>query len=90
MTDKEIISKIYKQIKHFNKKIKQANQKMDGRPKQTFTKRRHTDVQNHMKRFSTSLVTREMQIKMTLAISSHTSQNGYHQKIYKQLMLETV
>ena len=62
-------------------KIKQANLKMDRKPKQTFPKRRYTDVQNHMKRFSTSLITREMQIKTAMAISPHTNQNGYHQKV---------
>ena len=43
-TDKEIISKIYKQHLQLNsRKIKKPNQKMGQRTKQTFLQRRHTD-----------------------------------------------
>ena len=46
VTDKALISKIYKQlIQHDNKKTKQPNQKVGRRPKETFLQRRNTDGQ---------------------------------------------
>ena len=45
-TDKGLLSKIYKQLMQLNiKKNKQPNQKMCGRPKQTFLQRRRIDGQ---------------------------------------------
>ena len=43
-TDKELISKIYKQFMHLNiRKINDPIKKMGQRTKQTFLQRRHTD-----------------------------------------------
>ena len=63
MTYNDLLSKIYKAQ---YQKSKQPNQKMDNRPKQTLLQRRHTDGYKHMKRCSTSLIIREMQIKTTM------------------------
>ena len=82
-TDKELISKIYKQLMQLNIK-KQPNQKMGGRSKETFPKDDQKKKKNHMQRCSTSVIIREMQIKNYNEVSSHTSQNGHHEKTDKQ------
>ena len=46
VTDKGLVSKIYRQLLQLNyKKPKQPNQRMGRRPKQMFLQRRHTDGQ---------------------------------------------
>ena len=53
-TDKELISKIYKQLMQLNtKKKEQPNQKVGQSTKQTFLQRRHTGGNKHMERCST-------------------------------------
>ena len=42
-TDKQLISKIYKQLLQLIQKNRRPNQKMGQRTKQTFLQRRHTD-----------------------------------------------
>ena len=49
VTDKALISKIYKLIQLNSKKNKQPNQKMDRRPEQTFLQRRADGQQAHKK-----------------------------------------
>ena len=66
-TDKGFISKIYKHLLAAPyQNNKQPHQKMGRRSKQTILQRRHADGHKTMKRCSTSLIIREMQIKTTM------------------------
>ena len=60
---KGLRSKICKELVQLNI----LNLKMGRGPKQTFFRRRLTDGQQHMQRCSTSLTTRETQIKITMS-----------------------
>ena len=84
-TNKELISKIYKQLTQLNtRKINDPIKKMGQRTKQTFLQRRHTDSQQtHEKILNITNYERTSNQNYN-EVPSHAGQNGCYQKVYKQ------
>ncbi|KAL6094014.1 hypothetical protein STEG23_029384 [Scotinomys teguina] len=83
-SDKGLISKIYKELKKLDIKILNSPiKKWATELNREFSKEESQMTEIHLKKCSTSLVIRVMQIKRTLDTPSYTCQKGYDQKTLK-------
>ena len=80
--DRGLISKIYKQLLQLNTRRKKKNQKVGKRPRH-FSREDIQMSSKHMKRWSTSLIIREMQIKTTVKYHFTQVRMAIIKKIYK-------